>query len=147
MRDASSGVNCSSSNFILNAPIVLLLILSLNVIRINYFGKIKYIHVFTLCIIDVVALLLLRNRTVNTCPLLLPPLRVAVAVLVAVIALLLIRLLILLDEKCLVGRAEELRRDNIDYVVVLVLPLLLLHVLPIVIMVLLLTHRSEERRE
>ena len=97
--------------------------------------KLKYIHVFTLCIIDVVALLLLRNRTVNTFPLLLPPLRVAVAILVAIIVLLLLRLIILLDERCLVGRAEELRCGNVNYVVALVLPLLLLHFLPIVIMV------------
>ena len=91
-------------------------------------------HVFTFCIIEVVALLLLRNGTVDTFPLRIPPLRVAVAVLVAVIALLLLRLLILLDEKCLVGRAEELCCGNVDYVVVLILPFLILRVLPIVIM-------------
>ena len=88
---------------------------------------------FTCCIIEVVTLLLLRNRTTDNFPLLLPSL--CVAVLVAVINLLLLRLLIILDEKCLVGRAEELRCENVDYVVVLILPFLLLHVLPIVIMV------------
>ena len=59
----------------------------------------------------------------------------SIAVLISVIALILLRLLIPLVEKCLVGRAGELRRGNVDFFVVVVHKFLLLHVAPIATMV------------
>ena len=66
-------------------------------------------------------------------PFLLPsfPFLSSVDVLFALISLLFLLLLILLDEKCLVERAKELRRGNVDYVVIVVL---ILHALQIVMM-------------
>ena len=101
--------------------------------------------------VRVVLVVTLGSGPVNNSPHVLLPLCAAVTVLntfiVVALHFLLLLLLVLLiirllTEKCLVGHAKELHCGNIDYaivVVIVLLPSLFLHVIPISIVVIIVT--------